>query len=90
MPDVQQQDNYIACDLHVKSELVVPLFVEGQNVGQIDIDSNLLDPFDESDERLLEAVNKKVAAYIPNKLYTLLWRISKSKLPSFLFLTKQD
>jgi GAF domain-containing protein len=72
VPDVQQQDNYIACDLHVKSELVVPLFVEGQNVGQIDIDSNLLDPFDESDERLLEAVNKKVAAYIPNKLYTLL------------------
>jgi GAF domain-containing protein len=46
--------------------------VEGQNVGQIDIDSNLLDPFDESDERLLEAVNKKVAAYIPNKLYRLL------------------
>lgn len=72
VPNVQEQDNYIACDLHVKSELVVPVFVNGNNVGQIDIDSNYIDPFSKEDEQLAEAVTKKVAAYIPDTLYTLL------------------
>lgn len=72
VPDVQEQDNYIACDIAVRSELVVPLFVGGVNVGQIDIDSNALNPFKKSDEILLEAVNKKVATFIPNTIYTLL------------------
>jgi len=61
VPDVQAQDNYIACSLTVKSEIVVPLFVNGENVGQIDIDSNTSDPFTEADERFLEFVNSKVA-----------------------------
>ena len=30
VPDVKVQDNYIACSLDVKSELVVPLFLEGK------------------------------------------------------------
>ena len=37
--DVHAQDNYIACSISVKSEIVVPLFLNGQNIGQIDIDS---------------------------------------------------
>jgi len=45
----------------VKSEIVVPLFVNGENIGQIDIDSNTPDPFTEEDERFLEFVNEKVA-----------------------------
>jgi GAF domain-containing protein len=49
VPDVAAQDNYIAC-LTVKSEIVVPLFVNGQSIGQIDIDS-VIDPFTEADER---------------------------------------
>ncbi len=61
VPDVQAQDNYIACSFTVKSEIVVPLFVNGQNIGQIDIDSNVLDPFTESDERFLEFVNGEIA-----------------------------
>jgi len=61
VPDVQAQDNYIACSITVKSEIVVPLFVNGENVGQIDIDSNTSDPFTEADERFLEFVNSKVA-----------------------------
>jgi L-methionine (R)-S-oxide reductase len=61
VPDVAAQDNYIACSFTVKSEIVVPLFVNGENIGQIDIDSNLLDPFTEVDERFLEAVNVAVA-----------------------------
>ena len=61
VPDVQAQDNYIACSLTVKSEIVVPLFKNGENIGQIDIDSNTPDPFSEEDERFLEWVNEKVA-----------------------------
>jgi len=61
VPDVQAQDNYIACSFTVKSEIVVPLFVEGENVGQIDIDSETSDPFTEKDERFLEFVNLEVA-----------------------------
>ncbi len=61
VPDVSAQDNYIACSFTVKSEIVVPLFVNGQNIGQIDIDSNVIDPFTEADERFLEFVNQEIA-----------------------------
>lgn len=61
VPDVAAQDNYIACSITVKSEIVIPLFKNGENIGQIDIDSNTPDPFSEEDERFLEYVNKKVA-----------------------------
>jgi GAF domain-containing protein len=61
VPDVQAQDNYIACSFTVKSEIVIPLFVNGENIGQIDIDSNVLNPFTEADERFLEFVNSEIA-----------------------------
>tara|TARA_R110000796_G_scaffold250788_4_gene380785 strand:- start:161103 stop:161555 length:453 start_codon:yes stop_codon:yes gene_type:complete len=61
VPDVKAQDNYIACSITVKAEIVVPLFLNGENVGQIDIDSNTPDPFTEEDERFLEFVNTEVA-----------------------------
>lgn len=62
--DVKAQDNYIACSINVKAEIVIPLFINGENVGQIDIDSNTADPFTEEDERFLEWVNEKVAEII--------------------------
>ena len=61
VPDVAAQDNYIACSFTVKSEIVVPLFVDGVNIGQIDIDSHVLDPFTTADERFLEFVNQEVS-----------------------------
>ncbi|MFT4830862.1 MAG: L-methionine (R)-S-oxide reductase [Psychroserpens sp.] len=61
VPDVKAQDNYIACSITVKAEIVIPLFVNGENVGQIDIDSNTPDPFTPEDERFLEFVNEEVA-----------------------------
>ena len=61
VPDVKGQDNYIACSIDVKSEIVVPLFVEGENIGQIDIDSHVLDPFSPEDEDFLEFINREVA-----------------------------
>ncbi|WP_339610563.1 GAF domain-containing protein [uncultured Planktosalinus sp.] len=61
VPDVKAQDNYIACSITVKAEIVIPLFKDGKNIGQIDIDSNTPDPFTEEDERFLEWVNEQVA-----------------------------
>jgi len=61
VPDVKAQDNYIACSITVKAEIVVPLFINGENMGQIDIDSNTPDPFTKADERFLEFVNVEVA-----------------------------
>jgi len=64
VPDVQAQDNYIACSITVKAEIVIPLFKNGKNIGQIDIDSNTANPFTESDERFLEWVNEEVAGIL--------------------------
>ena len=64
VPDVSAQDNYIACSLTVKAEIVIPIFVNGENIGQIDIDSNTADPFTEADERFLEFVCKQVATIL--------------------------
>lgn len=61
VPNVQEQDNYISCNINVKSEIVIPLFVNGENIGQIDIDSNTPDPFTKEDETFLENINKEVA-----------------------------
>ncbi len=64
VPDVLAQDNYIACSISVKSEIVVPLFKDGENIGQIDIDSDTADPFTEEDERFLEFVNREVSGIL--------------------------
>ena len=61
VPDVAAQDNYIACSFTVKSEIVAPLFVNDENIGQIDIDSHIIDPFSVEDERFLEFVNQEIA-----------------------------
>jgi GAF domain-containing protein len=64
VPDVAAQDNYIACSITVKAEIVIPIFVNGENIGQIDIDSNTPNPFTSADERLLEFVCTQVAAIL--------------------------
>ena len=62
--DVKAQDNYIACSIYVKAEIVIPLFKNGKNIGQIDIDSHTPNAFTEEDEQFLEWVNSKVAAIL--------------------------
>ena len=64
VPDVSAQDNYIACSITVKAEIVIPIFVNGKNIGQIDIDSNTPDPFTEDDERFLEFVCNQVSSIL--------------------------
>lgn len=62
--DVNAQDNYIACSLEVKSEIVIPLFVSEKNIGQIDIDSNRLRAFSEKDAAFLGEVNHLVSIHL--------------------------
>lgn len=56
VPDVAEQDNYLSCSLRVRSEIVVPIFREGRVVGEIDIDSHTVDPFDLLDRVFLERI----------------------------------
>ena len=62
--DVHSQDNYIACNIDVKSEIVIPLFLNDTNIGQIDIDSNTANAFDKSDVHLLEHVNELISDHM--------------------------
>lgn len=62
--DVSEQDNYLSCSIDTKSEIVVPIFKDGKNIGQIDIDSHEINPFTKKDEDLLNYVCKKVSEVI--------------------------
>lgn len=59
--DVTAQDNYISCGWQVKSEIVIPIFVNGENIGQIDIDSHTANTFTAKDEELLEYICEKLS-----------------------------
>ncbi|GAA5097790.1 GAF domain-containing protein [Chryseobacterium ginsengisoli] len=61
VPDVHQQDNYLSCSIDTKAEIVVPIFKDGENVGQIDIDSHTIDPFTAEDKELLEWLCNEVS-----------------------------
>lgn len=62
--DVSEQNNYISCGWKVKSEIVIPIFIDGVNIGQIDIDSHTANIFTKNDEELLEYICKKVATIL--------------------------
>jgi L-methionine (R)-S-oxide reductase len=59
--DVSEQENYISCGWKVKSEIVIPIFVNEENIGQIDIDSHTANIFNSDDEELLEFTCRKIA-----------------------------
>jgi GAF domain-containing protein len=54
VPDVEQFPGHIACSSLSKSEIVVPLMANNEVVGVLDIDSDQLNTFDETDRRYLE------------------------------------
>lgn len=61
--NVNEQENYISCGWKVKSEIVIPIFKNGENIGQIDIDSHTVKPFTKQDEKLLEFVCEQVSNF---------------------------
>lgn len=54
VPDVEKFPGHIACSSLSKSEIVVPLFRGGEVFAVLDIDSDSLDTFDETDGRALK------------------------------------
>ena len=56
VPDVEKFPGHIACSSASKSEIVVPLFNNTNVVGVLDVDSDMLDQFDDTDKVYLEAI----------------------------------
>jgi len=54
--DVEKFPGHIACSSLSKSEIVVPVFKNGQIVGVLDVDSEHLAHFDETDRDFLEKI----------------------------------
>ena len=52
--DVKTYPNYISCDSKALSEIVVPMVKDGQLLGVLDLDSSLVDDYDEMDQKYLE------------------------------------
>lgn len=54
VPDVHEFPGHIACDEASQSEMVIPIMVEGEPVGVMDLDSPIKSRFDEIDQKYLE------------------------------------
>ena len=54
VPDVENFPGHIACSSQTKSEIVVPVFVDGKVIAVLDVDSDINDNFDELDVKYLE------------------------------------
>ena len=52
--DVREVENYLACSIHTRSELVVLIKDSDKTVGEFDIDSDTVGAFTQEDEALLE------------------------------------
>jgi L-methionine (R)-S-oxide reductase len=60
VPDVNTFPGHIACSSFSRSEIVVPIFHENKVIAVLDVDSELLDQFDETDAQCLEQIVKLV------------------------------
>lgn len=56
VPDVEQFPGHIACSSRSRSEIVVPVIRHGEVVGVLDVDSESLAAFDETDRSCLEQI----------------------------------
>lgn len=62
--DVHSFPGHIACDAASQSEIVVPMYVDGEVFGVLDIDSPIKDRFDETDEQYLTQFAQTVCNYV--------------------------
>jgi len=56
VPDVEQFPGHIACNSESKSEIVIPIMTDNVVIGVLDIDSDKLNDFDETDKVYLEKI----------------------------------
>jgi GAF domain-containing protein len=64
--DVHQHPDHIACDENSKSELVIPLIIQGKLYGVLDIDSPVYHRFDDDLQKALESVAETLALSVDN------------------------
>ena len=62
--DVRARENYIACNLFTRSELVVLIRRGGRILGQIDVDSDVADPFTADEEHAVRQVADALAVLL--------------------------
>ena len=62
--DVREVENYLACSIHTRSELVVLIRDSGKIVGEFDIDSDTVGAFTSEDEALLEEMGALVSGRV--------------------------
>lgn len=62
--NVHEFPGHIACDSNSNSEIVVPMIAEGRLIGVLDIDSPILNRFDEVDLKYLEKFISILIKYI--------------------------
>ena len=63
--DVHQFEGHIACDAASNSEIVIPIVVNNQLIGVLDIDSNQPAAFDQEDQAALESLLDAVFGSLP-------------------------
>ena len=56
VPDVEQFPGHIACSSLSRSEIVIPILINNEVIGVLDIDSEQINMFDEIDEKCLEEI----------------------------------
>lgn len=56
VPDINAIPDHIACSSTTRSEIVVPVFGNGQLIAVLDVDSNMPDAFDDEDKVRLEKI----------------------------------
>lgn len=56
VPDVEQFPGHIACSSKSRSEIVVPIIRNGKVMGVLDVDSEDLSEFDDTDKKYLEEI----------------------------------
>jgi L-methionine (R)-S-oxide reductase len=62
--DVHADPRYLSCSIETKSEIVVPIYANGQIIGEIDIDSHNPAAFAHSDREFFEEAARIVGTYI--------------------------
>ena len=56
VPDVEKFPGHIACSSLSRSEIVIPIILNNEVIGVLDVDSEYLNQFDETDKKYLEAI----------------------------------
>jgi signal transduction histidine kinase len=78
--DVRADPRYVTINSRVRSELAVPLEVEGEVRGVLNVDSSRLDAFSAADQELLQALSVQAA-----KVIHTTWLYEQLRLKARLF-----